>query len=130
MIEVVASLSSGGEPDVDDVVGAGDEADHAGYEEHGALEPVLWLSDGEGAHAEQADADEQQHDGRAHRLPVFPHLGVVPAVHGLRGLHILVYQRVRVAGRRVFRTFVGFAAEIRRVSTQLINVKCCVIGRP
>lgn len=59
MIEVVASLSSCGEPDVDDVVRAGDEADHAGYEEHGALEAVLRLGDGEGAHAEEADTDEE-----------------------------------------------------------------------
>lgn len=113
MVEVVASLPSCGEPDVDDVVGAGDEADHAGHEEHGALEAVLRLGDGEGAHAEEAHTYQEQHDGRTHGLPVLADLGVVPAVHGLRGLHVLVYQRVRVSRRRVFGTFVGFAAEIR-----------------
>lgn len=96
MVEVVASLSPRGEPDVDHVVSAGDEADHAGDEEYCTLEAVLWLSDGERPHAEEPYSDQQQYHGCAHRLPVLSDLGMVPAVHRLRGLHILMYQRVGV----------------------------------
>lgn len=59
MVEVVAPLSPGREPDVHDVVGSGHEADHAGYEEYCTLEAVLGLSDGEGAHAKEPHADQE-----------------------------------------------------------------------
>lgn len=125
MVEVVAPLSAGGEPDVHDVVGAGHEADHAGHKEYCTLEAVLRLGDGEGSHAEEPHSDEQQHDGRAHRLPVLPDLRVVPAVHGLRRFHILVDQGVGVSRRRVLCAFVGFGAARGRY-TSIIDVKCCV----
>lgn len=59
MVEVVASLSARSEPDVHDMVCAGHEADHAGHEEHGALQPVLRLSHGEGTHAQEPHTDQK-----------------------------------------------------------------------
>lgn len=94
MVEIVASLAPRSEPDVNHVVGAGDETDHTGNEEYCTLEAILGLGDGEGPHTEEPHSNQQQHDRRTHGLPVLPDLGMIPAVHGLRRLHILVDQRV------------------------------------
>lgn len=92
MVEVVTSLASGGEPDVDYMVRSRYKADHTGYEEYCTLEAVFWFSDCEGSHAKESNADQQKNYCCTYGFPVLPDFGMVPAVHRLCGLHIFVDQ--------------------------------------
>lgn len=101
MVEVESSVAAGRQPDVHNVVRAGDEADEAGDEKHGRLRSVVWFDQRVRTHHDQPDADDEQGECGQHRAPVFPHLRVPPAVgvrFARRQVPVLLYQRITIPG--------------------------------
>lgn len=84
MIEIEATMATRRQTYVHHMIGAWYEANEAGHQEDGALGAALWLGYSIDAHAHEAGADDQQHEGGQHGAPVLAHFRVAPAVRGVR----------------------------------------------
>lgn len=111
MVEIISSLTSSCQPDVDHMISSWDKTYHTCHKENCTLKPIFRLSYCVSTHAKEAYSYKKEYDSCTNCFPVLPDFGMIPAIHGLCSFHILMYEGIWISRCRVFSTLVSFAAE-------------------